>query len=68
MVSKNVATFILYRFFIYSRIRGVRVLLRGKAHVQLKVMKSGERKTLKDDQYLLDEKIVIWGKGVFVFL
>ncbi|KAE9551873.1 hypothetical protein FO519_004922 [Halicephalobus sp. NKZ332] len=44
------------------KIRGIRVLLRGKAHVQLKVMKSGERKTLKDDQYLLDEKIVIWGK------
>uniref|UniRef100_A0A914ECT8 Arrestin C-terminal-like domain-containing protein n=2 Tax=Acrobeloides nanus TaxID=290746 RepID=A0A914ECT8_9BILA len=44
------------------KIRGIRVLMRGKAHVNLKVMKSGERKTLRDDQYLLDEKILIWGK------
>lgn len=52
----------------HSRILGIRVLLRGKAHVNLKVMKSGERKTLRDDQYLLDEKILIWGKGMSCWL
>jgi len=31
--------------------------------VQWKVLKSGESRTLKDDQYLLDEKLTIWGKG-----
>ena len=28
-----------------------------------KIMKSGERRTVKDDQYLLDDKVVVWGKG-----
>ncbi|VDK44040.1 unnamed protein product [Anisakis simplex] len=44
------------------KIKGVRVLLRGKAHAQLKVTKSGERRTVKDDQYILDEKFLAWGK------
>ncbi|CAD5215205.1 unnamed protein product [Bursaphelenchus xylophilus] len=44
------------------KIRGVRVFLRGRARAQWKVLKSGESRTLKDDQYLLDEKYVIWGK------
>jgi hypothetical protein len=43
---------------------GIRVLLRGKAHAQMKITKSGERRTVKDDQYLLDEKAVIFGKGI----
>lgn len=43
---------------------GIRVLLRGKVHATLKVVKSGERRTVKDDQYVLDEKTVIWGKGL----
>ena len=42
---------------------GIRVLLRGKAHAQLKITKSGERRTVKDDQYIIDEKQIIWGKG-----
>lgn len=45
------------------KIRGIRVLLRGKVHATLKVVKSGERRTLKDDQYVLDEKQLLWGKG-----
>ncbi|CAJ0569981.1 unnamed protein product, partial [Mesorhabditis spiculigera] len=44
------------------KIRGIRVLLRGKVHAILKVVKSGERRTVKDDQYVLDEKTLIWGK------
>ncbi|CAI5443636.1 unnamed protein product [Caenorhabditis angaria] len=44
------------------KIRGIRVLLRGKVHATLKVVKSGERRTLKDDQYVLDEKQLLWGK------
>ena len=43
------------------KVRGVRVFLRGRARTQWKVLKSGESKTLKDDQYLLDEKTTIWG-------
>lgn len=46
---------------------GIRVVLRGKAHAEWKIMKSGERRTVKDDQYLLDDKAVIWGKGRLVF-
>lgn len=41
------------------------MLLRGKVHATLKVVKSGERRTIKDDQYVLDEKMLIWGKGQF---
>ncbi|VDM57375.1 unnamed protein product [Angiostrongylus costaricensis] len=44
------------------KIKGIRVLLRGKVHAMLKVVKSGERRTIKDDQYVLDEKLLIWGK------
>ncbi|VDO72028.1 unnamed protein product [Haemonchus placei] len=44
------------------KIKGIRVLLRGKVHATLKVVKSGERRTIKDDQYVLDEKLLIWGK------
>ncbi|VDM83008.1 unnamed protein product [Strongylus vulgaris] len=47
------------------KIKGIRVLLRGKVHATLKVVKSGERRTIKDDQYVLDEKMLIWGKGLF---
>jgi hypothetical protein len=38
------------------------VFLRGRARVQWKVLKSGESRTLKDDQYLLDEKALLWGR------
>jgi hypothetical protein len=50
-------------FIISTCPTGIRALLRGKAHAQLKVTKSGERRTVKDDQYLLDEKLIIWGNG-----
>ncbi|PAV76029.1 hypothetical protein WR25_02845 [Diploscapter pachys] len=44
------------------KVKGIRVLLRGKVHATLKVVKSGERRTIKDDQYVLDEKLLLWGK------
>uniref|UniRef100_A0A915DY99 Arrestin C-terminal-like domain-containing protein n=1 Tax=Ditylenchus dipsaci TaxID=166011 RepID=A0A915DY99_9BILA len=44
------------------KIRGIKVFLRGRSRVQWKVLKSGESRVLKDDQYLLDEKILVWGK------
>jgi hypothetical protein len=42
---------------------GVQVLVRGKAHNEWKVMVSGERRTVKDDQYFIDDRATIWGKG-----
>ena len=42
---------------------GVRVFLRGKAHVEWKITRGGERRTVKEDQYFMDEKVVAWGKG-----
>ena len=50
------------------KIRNIRANLRGKAHVEWKVMKSGERRTVKDDQYFLDEKVIVWGKGKEVLI
>ena len=48
----------------------VRVVLRGKAHAEWKVVVSGDRRTVKDDQYFIDDRAVIWGKGysTFIFL
>ncbi|GAV03900.1 hypothetical protein RvY_14266-2 [Ramazzottius varieornatus] len=43
------------------KMRNIRATLRGRAHVEWKVMKSGERRTVKDDQYFLDDKMLIWG-------
>nr|CAD7604225.1 unnamed protein product [Timema genevievae] len=40
----------------------VRVVLRGKAHAEWKVVVSGDRRTVKDDQYFLDDRAIIWGK------
>ncbi|KAK2187124.1 hypothetical protein NP493_177g00000 [Ridgeia piscesae] len=42
--------------------RGVRCFLRGKAHVEWKITRGGERRTVKEDQYFVDEKKVVWGK------
>lgn len=46
----------------------IRVVLRGKAHTEWKVMVSGERRTVKDDQYFIDDRAMIWGKGLSTFL
>ncbi|VDN60439.1 unnamed protein product [Dracunculus medinensis] len=47
------------------KVTGIIILLRGKAHAELKITKSGERRTLKDDHYILDEKILVWGKEYY---
>lgn len=39
------------------------MFLRGKGHVEWKITRSGERRTVKEDQYYIDEKQVVWGKG-----
>jgi len=43
------------------------VVLRGKAHAEWKVVVSGDRRTVKDDQYFVDDRAIIWGKGQFTF-
>ncbi|GLV37056.1 Wee1 kinase [Carabus blaptoides fortunei] len=45
------------------KLRSVRVILRGKAHAEWKVVLSGDRRTVKDDQYFIDERQVIWGEN-----
>lgn len=40
----------------------IRVVLRGKAHAEWKVMLSGDRRTVKGDQYFLDQRQTIWGE------
>uniref|UniRef100_T1HCV7 Arrestin C-terminal-like domain-containing protein n=1 Tax=Rhodnius prolixus TaxID=13249 RepID=T1HCV7_RHOPR len=44
------------------KLKSVRVMLRGKAHVEWKVVVSGDRRTLRDDQYIIDDRAVIWGQ------
>jgi len=43
--------------------KGVQVYLRGKAHVEWRITRGGERRTVKEDQYFIDEKTVVWGRG-----
>ncbi|XP_043223686.1 arrestin domain-containing protein 2-like [Amphibalanus amphitrite] len=44
------------------KLRAIRVVLRGKAHAEWKVVVSGDKRTVKDDQYFIDERATIWGK------
>jgi hypothetical protein len=48
-----------------SFVSAVRVVLRGKAHAEWKVVVSGDRRTVKDDQYFIDDRAIIWGKGSY---
>lgn len=41
----------------------VRISLRGQAHAEWKIMVSGDRRNVKDDQYFVDERILVWGHG-----
>ncbi|KAL3867827.1 hypothetical protein ACJMK2_040673 [Sinanodonta woodiana] len=45
-----------------TKVKGIRLALRGKAHTEWKINKAGERRTVKDDEYFIDEKKVVWGK------
>nr|CDQ03298.1 BMA-ARRD-6 [Brugia malayi] len=44
-------------------IKDIRVILRGKAHIKLN--KTGEKRTIQDDQYILNEKLILWNQGKF---
>ncbi|KAK3090525.1 hypothetical protein FSP39_012489 [Pinctada imbricata] len=44
------------------KVQGIRLLLRGKAHVEWKINKAGDRRIVKDDEYYIDEKKIVWGK------
>ncbi|XP_045160241.2 arrestin domain-containing protein 3-like [Mercenaria mercenaria] len=44
------------------KVKGIRLTLRGKAHTEWKINKAGETRTLKDDEYYIDDKKVLWGK------
>ncbi|VDM14556.1 unnamed protein product [Wuchereria bancrofti] len=46
-------------------IKDIRVILRGKAHIHIKLNKTGEK--LQDDQYILNEKLKIWDQGKHFF-
>jgi len=52
-------------FIMLYYILGIRLVLRGKAHVEWRITKAGERRTVRDDEYYIDEKKVIWGKGMY---
>uniref|UniRef100_A0A0R3S451 Arrestin_C domain-containing protein n=1 Tax=Elaeophora elaphi TaxID=1147741 RepID=A0A0R3S451_9BILA len=41
-------------------IKDIRVILRGRAHTRIKLNKAGERRTVQDNQYILNEKLVVW--------
>jgi hypothetical protein len=41
----------------------IKVILRGKAHCEWKVVVSGERQTVKDDQTFIEDRTTIWGRG-----
>ncbi|XP_060532663.1 arrestin domain-containing protein 3-like isoform X2 [Cylas formicarius] len=45
------------------KLRTIRAILRGKAHAEWKVLLSGDRRTVKDDQYFVDQRQVIWGEN-----
>ncbi|KAH3695755.1 arrestin domain-containing protein 3-like [Dreissena polymorpha] len=44
------------------RVKGIRMTLRGKAHTEWKISKAGETRTVKDDEYYIDERKILWGK------
>lgn len=44
------------------RVNGIQVFIRGKAHVEWRITRGGERRTVKEDQFFIDEKAIIWGK------
>ncbi|XP_064606638.1 LOW QUALITY PROTEIN: arrestin domain-containing protein 3-like [Liolophura sinensis] len=44
------------------KVQGIRIFLRGKAHTEWKITRAGERRTVKEDEYYIDDKKVVWGK------
>ncbi|KAH9423468.1 hypothetical protein DERP_003747 [Dermatophagoides pteronyssinus] len=44
------------------KLKAIRVILRGKAQAEWKVIVSGDRRTVKDDQIFIEDRCSIWGK------
>lgn len=60
-ITKYAPVFLMCQKLIFE-IVAIRVVLRGKAHAEWKVMLSGDRRTVKGDQYFLDQRQTIWGE------
>lgn len=43
------------------KVSSIQVFLRGRAHVEWRVTRGGERRTVKEDQYFVDETVSVWG-------
>lgn len=48
---------------LFDYFTAVRIVLRGKAHAEWQVLVSGDRSAVKDDQYFIDNRSLIFGKG-----
>ncbi|CAG5133075.1 unnamed protein product [Candidula unifasciata] len=44
------------------RMQNIKIFLRGKAHAEWKIMRAGERRTVKQDEQYIDERMLLWGK------
>ncbi|KAK0069753.1 arrestin domain-containing protein 3 [Biomphalaria pfeifferi] len=44
------------------RLQNIKVFLRGKAHAEWKITRAGERRTMKQEEHYLEERLMIWGK------
>lgn len=51
-----------FSYVRWDSLTAIRLVLRGKAHAEWKVFVSGDKRTVKDDQYYIDERAVIWGQ------
>lgn len=67
----KILTYIQYYYYLkfyYTVIllfAAVRIVLRGKAHAEWQVLVSGDRSAVKDDQYFIDNRSLIFGKGLW---
>lgn len=48
---------------LHSFVSGIRIALRGKAHAEWKAIVGGDQRNLEDDQYFIDERDMLFGKG-----
>ncbi|KAI1289822.1 Arrestin domain-containing protein 3 [Halotydeus destructor] len=44
------------------KLKAIKVILRGKANAEWKVVVSGERRTVKDEQVFVEDRTLVWGK------
>lgn len=55
----KISLFTLFRFV------AIKVLLRGKAHNEWKMMIQNEKRTVKDEELFIDDRSVIFGNGMY---